>query len=112
MHSKLSSEWLPSYIKAKEPVLEIPKMAGYFPDSPRTESGIGSFSRNSVFSCQHHDANVSLFSQSTCFFYQKAGDKIWGRIESQCYFTNRRNLDKNKYFYFLSSLKHFHDVST
>jgi hypothetical protein len=35
MHSKVSSDWLPSYIKATRPVLEILKMAGYFPDSPR-----------------------------------------------------------------------------
>jgi len=35
MRSKVSSDWLPSYIKAKWPVLEIFKMAGYFPDSPR-----------------------------------------------------------------------------
>jgi hypothetical protein len=34
MNSKVSSDWLPSYIKAKRPVLEIFKMAGYFPDSP------------------------------------------------------------------------------
>ena len=34
MHSKASSDWLPSYIKATGPVLEIFKMAGYFPDSP------------------------------------------------------------------------------
>ena len=36
MHGKVSSDWLPSYIKAKRPVLDIFKMAGYFPDSPRT----------------------------------------------------------------------------
>ena len=35
MHSKVSSDWLPSYIKATRPVLEIFKMAGYFPESPR-----------------------------------------------------------------------------
>jgi len=35
MYSKVSSEWLPSYIKATRPVLEIFNMAGYFPDSPR-----------------------------------------------------------------------------
>ena len=35
MHSKVSSDWLPSYIKVTQPVLEILKMAGYFPDSPR-----------------------------------------------------------------------------
>jgi len=36
MHSKVSSDWLPSYIKATRPALEIFKMVGYFPDSPRT----------------------------------------------------------------------------
>jgi len=36
MHSKVSSDWLPSYIKAMQLVLEIFKMDGYFPDSPRT----------------------------------------------------------------------------
>ena len=35
MDSKVSSDWLPSYIKATRPVLEIFKMTGYFPDSPR-----------------------------------------------------------------------------
>jgi len=34
MHSKVSSDWLPRYIKATRPVLEIIKMAGYFPDRP------------------------------------------------------------------------------
>jgi len=34
MRSKVSSDWLPSYIKATRPVLELLKMAGYFPDSP------------------------------------------------------------------------------
>jgi len=36
VHSKVSSDWLPSYIKATRPVLEIFKMAGYFPDRPCT----------------------------------------------------------------------------
>jgi len=31
MHSKVSSDWLPSYIKGTRPVLEIFKMAGYIP---------------------------------------------------------------------------------
>ena len=35
MNSKVSSDWLPSYIKATWPVLEIFKMAGYFPYGPR-----------------------------------------------------------------------------
>jgi hypothetical protein len=36
VHSKVSSDWLPSYIKPTRPLLEIFKMAGYFPDSPHT----------------------------------------------------------------------------
>jgi len=36
IYSKVSSDWLPSYIKATRPVLEIFRTAGYFPDSPRT----------------------------------------------------------------------------
>ena len=35
MHSKVSSDCLPSYIKAMGPVLEMFTMAGYFPESPR-----------------------------------------------------------------------------
>jgi len=35
MRSKVPSALLPSYIKATRPVLEIFKMAGYFPDRPR-----------------------------------------------------------------------------
>jgi hypothetical protein len=35
MHSKVSSYWLTNYIKATRLVLEVFKMAGYFPDSPR-----------------------------------------------------------------------------
>ena len=34
MHSKVSSDWLPSYVKATQPVLEIYKKDGYFLDSP------------------------------------------------------------------------------
>jgi hypothetical protein len=36
IHSKVSSDWLPSYIKATRPVLEVFKMDWHFPDSPRT----------------------------------------------------------------------------
>jgi len=35
MDSKVSSDCLLRYIKAMRPVLEIFKMDGYFPDSPR-----------------------------------------------------------------------------
>ena len=35
MRNKVSSDWLPSYIKATWPVLEIFKLAGYFPDRRR-----------------------------------------------------------------------------
>jgi hypothetical protein len=33
MQTKVSSDWLSSYIKDNQPVLEIFKMAGYFPDN-------------------------------------------------------------------------------
>ena len=36
MRNKVSSDWLPSYFKATRTVLEIFKMAGYFPDRPCT----------------------------------------------------------------------------
>jgi len=36
MYSKVSSDWVPSYIKAMRSILEIFKMAGHFPDNPRT----------------------------------------------------------------------------
>jgi len=35
LRSKVSTDWLPSYIKANPTVLEIFKMAWYFPDRPR-----------------------------------------------------------------------------
>ena len=36
MSSNVSSEWLPNYIKATRPILEILKMTGYIPYRPRT----------------------------------------------------------------------------
>ena len=36
MHSKVSSDWLPSYIKATWPVLKLFKMAAHFSDRPGT----------------------------------------------------------------------------
>jgi hypothetical protein len=41
MYSKVSSDWLLSYIKATRPILEIFKMAGYFMDSPRIGNWVG-----------------------------------------------------------------------
>jgi hypothetical protein len=35
MDNKISSDWLPSYMKATRPVFEIFKMAGYLPGNPR-----------------------------------------------------------------------------
>jgi len=45
MHIKVSSDWLPSYIKATRPVLEIFRMVGYFSDSPRSDTleGLGMY---------------------------------------------------------------------
>jgi len=35
LRSKVSSDWLPSYIKVTWPVLNLFKMSGYFPDNRR-----------------------------------------------------------------------------
>jgi len=40
IRSKVSSDWLPSHIKATRHVLAIFKMAGYFPDRPRKATNI------------------------------------------------------------------------
>ena len=37
INSKVSADWLPSYMKTTRPVLDIFKMDGYFPDSPRKQ---------------------------------------------------------------------------
>ena len=59
MRNKVSSDWLPSYIKATRPVLEIFKMAGYFPDSTHTSSVQQA---NNTLIVQHQlDANVFKF---------------------------------------------------
>ena len=49
MHSKVSSDWLPSYFKATRSVLEIFKMAGYFPDSPCMFTLIGYKNSDTVY---------------------------------------------------------------
>jgi len=49
MQSKVSSDWLPCYIKANWPVLEIFKMAAYFPDSPYFISGVEVFLKENCF---------------------------------------------------------------
>ena len=40
MCRKVSSDWLPSYIRVTRPVLELLNMAGYFPDRPCKLSSI------------------------------------------------------------------------
>jgi hypothetical protein len=41
MRSKVSSDWLPSYIKVVRRVLELLKMTGYFLDRPRIFAHFG-----------------------------------------------------------------------
>ena len=53
-HSKASSDWLPSYIKATRPVLEIFKMAWYFPDRPPTANCRDRSAYELVCSVQKH----------------------------------------------------------
>jgi hypothetical protein len=74
MHGKFSSDRLRSHIKATGPVLEIFKMAGYLPDSPRrSQSDVShnpfskltvlSHSSQMIFSQQYIISHI-LFSQS------------------------------------------------
>jgi len=55
MYSKVSSDWLPSYIKATRLVREIFKIVGYFPDSPCV----------CVCVC-NHITNLSLATHGVC----------------------------------------------
>jgi len=48
MRSKVSSDWLPSYIKVTWPVLEIFKIDGHFPDSHRTAIPAYTYRYNAV----------------------------------------------------------------
>jgi hypothetical protein len=63
MHSKVSSDWLPSYSKVIPPVLEIFKMAGYFPDGPRMTVGIRAW----WWRCKESDTGSGLTNESPEF---------------------------------------------
>jgi hypothetical protein len=70
LRSKVSSDWLPSYIKATRPVLEIFKMAWYFSDSPRTVNWIH-FSLQCLlkFHCLYHGKGkncILLYRHTHC----------------------------------------------
>ena len=54
MYSKVSSDWLPGYIKAMRPVPKIFKITRYFPDSPHTHC----FHHNCFFGLCHHSAAI------------------------------------------------------
>jgi hypothetical protein len=73
MHSKVSSDWLPSYIKAILLVLEMFKMADYFPDWPHTLfTGTGkplSYAADSIVSVHrvrysNESSNIGVVPQS------------------------------------------------
>jgi hypothetical protein len=67
MRSKVSSDWVPSNIKATRPVLGIFKMAGYFPDSPRKTRGIN---RNA-----YYIKNINQLSPSATVLNQSV--RVW-----------------------------------
>jgi hypothetical protein len=79
MGSKVSFDWVPSYIKAKRPVLEIFKMAGYFTDSLLNTSYIKNMSwLPFTIDCNH--------SSSCCKLYQRIPRTFW----SYYYLTPKR----------------------
>jgi hypothetical protein len=73
MHSKVFSDWLPSYIKALRPVLEIFRMTGYFPDSPPIFTFM-TYCHVPLVCCGCHEASSilrahnSVHRVSNCFF--------------------------------------------
>ena len=77
MRSKVSSDWLPCYIEATQPVLQIFKMAGYFPDSsPLTNTtlliSIGKHASltlvlNNWMACNHMHAIQTVAHQRILF---------------------------------------------
>jgi len=75
MHSKVSSDWLPSYIKVKRTVFEIFKMAGYFPDSPHKKL---KFSYTNIIDrMRKHCASTNYTTNKTLEFLQ------WYRVISK-----------------------------
>ena len=56
VYSRISSDWVPRYIEATRPVLEIFKMVGYFKDSPRKFPG----RQNLVQEYESHLANPKM----------------------------------------------------
>ena len=71
MYSKVSSDWLPSYMKATRPVLKIFKMAGYCLDSPHTATRI-EVTRNRILGtqtashCRQSMFNTDISPQKYC----------------------------------------------
>jgi hypothetical protein len=61
MHSKVSSDLLPSDIKGTRPVRETFKMAGYFLDSPHTSSIPQRKHKNSKVKTVRYNLKVQLF---------------------------------------------------
>ena len=53
IHSKVSSDWLPGYINATWPVLEIFKLSGYFPDSPRMYVRVSAYVCVCMYACMY-----------------------------------------------------------
>ena len=75
MHSKVSSDWLPSFIKATRPVRKIFKMVGYFTDSPRisvmgsvprTRTPYSSFSRQKSSRYCNAQKDLSVVLEQCC----------------------------------------------
>jgi len=66
IHNNVSSDWLPSYIKATWPVLEIFKMGEYFLDRPHTVSHLSS-ALMFIDGCLDHTVHRKL-THSKVFF--------------------------------------------
>jgi hypothetical protein len=106
MHSEVSSDWLPSYIKAMRPVLEIFKMAGYFPDSPRRSESNVSHSLFSILTVLSHSSPMIFIQQYIIsqFFFSHS---LEGFQAVRLYAVASANLSNRAYHIHTFHLLHF-----
>jgi hypothetical protein len=76
MHIKVSSDWMLSYIKTTLPVLEIFKMAGYFPDSPRMSTS------------EHFRSQVNILPQMRPYSFNIDATKVIDSVLKPFWYLN------------------------
>jgi len=106
MYSKVSSDWLPSYIKATRPVLEIFKMAGYFPDGPRRSQCDVSHNLFSILTVLSL-SSLMIFSQQYIIFQFLFSQSLEGFQAVRFYAVASVNLSNKAHHIHTFHLLHF-----